>query len=181
MPLNEDQARFGLWLDASTEIRQPHEAIVERKDGKKTVRVVDPRTSVTVQEQGCALSVFFHPESGEFAEIRLTPPKTGPFEPWRLLANASLYAQYARASLAADSKDLQGAIRALQQVSSTRRGLSDDQLHLVAQLHRSLIAEGERYPIKAISRTQHVDVSTASRWVKAARDRGFLEAKETQS
>lgn len=178
MPLNEDQARFGQWLDANTEIRQPHDATAERKDGKTTRIVTDPRTSVTVQEEGCTLTLFFQPDTGELSEIRVAEPDAGPFEPWRLLPNASLYAQYARASIAADMGNLNDAIRAIRQVSSTRRGLSDDFLHLVAQLHRSLVAEGESYPIKAIAKTQHADISTASRWVKAARERGFLQEME---
>jgi hypothetical protein len=110
-------------------------------------------------------------------EIRLSPAASGTFEPWRLLPNLPLHLQYARAALAQKQGDVDAALWALRQVSSTRRGLSHDFLRIVAQLYGSLVAEGERYPVKALAKAQHVDVSTASRWIKAARSRGLLDPK----
>jgi DNA-binding MarR family transcriptional regulator len=63
----------------------------------------------------------------------------------------------------------------LRRIGKTRRGLSDDQLRIIARLYETLIAEGERYPVKALAEAQDVDKSTASRWVSAARRRGLLE------
>jgi hypothetical protein len=94
------------------------------------------------------------------------------------MPNLPLHLQYARASLAHRAHDVVAALRALRQVSSTRRGLSDDFLRLVAQLYGSRVAESEAYPVKALAAMQHVDKSTASRWVSAARDRGLLRDQE---
>jgi transposase len=54
------------------------------------------------------------------------------------------------------------------------RGLTSDFLRLVARKYRAIVAEGERYPAKELALSQQVDKSTLSRWLKAARERGFL-------
>lgn len=181
-------------LDSDTEIHQHHDAIVELVDGKKTIRYVDPLkgpaigpspTSVTMQEQGCALTLLFDPErafagDAELLEIRLTPPTHGRFQPWRVMPSLPRYTQYARASLRDDADDAAGALQELRKVSPGRRGLPDDFLRLVAQIYESLIAEGEPYPVKTLAGMQSVTPSAASRWITAARDRGFLPTKETE-
>jgi len=163
--------------DRDTVIRSPHEVTVTRRDGRTKRRVVDPRASVAIQEEGATLTLFFESlgDDAPLLEIRLSPTASGEFEPWRLLPNLPLHVQYARARAALKDGDAHAALRALRKVSSTRRGLSDDHLGTVAQIYRSLVAEGERYPVKALAASQHVDISTASRWVSAARQRGFLE------
>lgn len=168
-------------LDRDTVVNVPHSVTVSAS-GRK--RVVDPRISVTLQEGGAALTLFFDPATAwtgtaPLLEVRLEPPSSGqPFEPWHLLPRLPLYLQYARAKLAFERDDAAAALRALRQVSSTRRGLSDDFLRLVAGLYEALVAEGEPYPVKALAESQPVDKSTASRWVSAARDRGFLRKTE---
>jgi hypothetical protein len=170
-------------LDRETVIRSPHEATLIRKEGRPEHRVDDPRMSVSMQEEGATLTVFFDPEtawSGEapLLEVRLTPTTGGAFEPWRLLPTLPLHLQYARAAIAHRHDDAAAALRALRKVSSTRRGLSGDFLRLVAQLYESLVNEGETYPVKALAAMQHVDKSTASRWVSAARRHGLLRTEE---
>jgi hypothetical protein len=163
-----------------TVLRQPHDAHSERIDGRKVTTVNDPRTSITIQEEGSEISLFFDPDrafagDATLLEVRLTPAPDGTFEPWRLLPNLPLHTQYARAVLANSRQDIVGALSALRQSNAPRRGLSNDFLRTVARLHESLVSEGERYPVKAIARSQRVDISTASRWVAAARKRGFLQ------
>ena len=172
-------------LDRDTEIRHPHDSTVTRVGGRKRTRVDDPRVSVAMQEEGATLTLFFAAEtawSGDapLLEVRLTPTAGGNFEPWRLMPNIPLHLQYARARLARKQNNVAAAMRALRQVSSTRRGLSDDFLRLVAQAYESLVAEGEPYPVKALAATHQADKSTASRWVTAARARGFLPASESE-
>lgn len=162
--------------DDETVVRQPHAAIIQRKDGKTATRVIDPRTSATLQAQGTALTLLFDPADGQLLEVRLAPGRDGTFEPWRLMPKLPLYVQYARASIAGKNKDADRALSLLQQTNAPRRGLSDQFLREIAALHRSLIAEGERYPVKALARSRDVAISTASRWITAARTRGFLEA-----
>ena len=168
--------------DRDTVIRRPHDAIATRKAGVTTRAVHDPRTSVAMQEEGATVTLFFDPEAAlagdaEVLEIRLTPAQTGDFEPWRLMPRLPLYLQYARASLAWEHDDAAAALRALRKAGSTRRGLSDDFLRIVAQEYSALVEAGERYPIKALAAAQHADKSTASRWVSAARARGFLNSE----
>lgn len=175
----------GALRDRDTVIRSPHAVTQTRKAGKTETRVDDPRVSVTVQEQGATLTLFFDPETawtGEapLLEIRLTPPATGPFQPWRLMPMAPLHVGYARAALARDHGNLVAALRALREVTSTRRGLPNGFLRTVAELYGALVAEGEPYPIKTLAELQPVDISTASRWVSAARTRGFLPATDQE-
>jgi hypothetical protein len=167
-------------IDRNTEIRHPHDEVVTRKDGVTERVTRDPRTSVSVQEEGATLTLFFDPDrawTGDAAlfEVRLTPTAGGEFQPWRLMPTLMLHLQYARSTLAREHGDAHAALRALRRLSSTRRGHSDDFLRIVAQLHGQLIEEDEPHPIKALAKAQDVDVSTASRWVTAARHRGLLD------
>lgn len=170
-------------LDRDTVIRSPHKVVVKRQDGRTQRRVLDARVSVAMQEEGATLTLFFDPDADStdaaVLEVRLSPPADGEFQPWRLLPNLPLHLQYARASLAWRKDDAGAALRALRQVSTTRRGLSDDFLKVVASLYESLKVEGEQYPIRALAAAQHVDKSTASRWVSAARRRGLLPEEES--
>lgn len=147
----------------------------------------DPRMSVTMQEEGATLTLFFDGADlgkafrGEapVIEVRLEPSPGGTFEPWRLLPNLPLHLQYARAAVAQKRNDADAALRALRATNSPRRGLNDDFLRAVAEKFKSLTAEGEPYPAKAIARSEHADKSTVSRWLKAARDRGLLAGDKT--
>jgi hypothetical protein len=166
--------------DRDTVIRVPHDQTVTRKDGRTRRTTHDRRVSVAMQEEGATLTLFFDPDtalSGDapLLEIRLTPAADGEFQPWRLLPNLPLHLQYARASLAWKRGDANAALRTLRERSFTRRGLSDSHLRYVAEIYKSLVAEGERYPVKALAAAQHVDISTASRWVTASRARGYVE------
>jgi hypothetical protein len=167
-------------LHRDTEIHHPHDEVVTRKDGVTERVTRDPRVSVSMQEEGATVTLFLDPDrawAGDAAllEVRLTPTKSGDFQPWLFMKTLPFHLQYARATLAREHGDAHAALHALRQLSSTRRGHSDDFLRIVAQLHSQLIKEGEPHPIKALAKTQDVDVSTASRWVTAARQRGLLE------
>jgi hypothetical protein len=165
-------------LDRDTEIHIPHDATVTRKGGRKVVDVHDPRTSVAIQEEGATLTLFFEPDGdAPLVEVRLSPTAAGAFEPWRLLPQLPLHLKYARASLAHRSGDVAAALDVLRQHGSTRRGLSDKFLKIVAEKYESLVAEGEPYPVKALAAIQHVDKSTASRWIRAARERGLFSGE----
>ena len=165
--------------DQDTVVRSPHEATRTRKNGKTETRVQDPRVSVAMQTDGAELVLFFEPErawtgDAELLEIRLTPPESGRFEPWRLMPQIPGHLQYARATLAHREGDIRDALRALRENNSPRRGLDPDFLRFVAEQYKTLVAEGEPYPIKALAEMQFADKSTASRWVSAARKQGFL-------
>jgi hypothetical protein len=168
-------------LDRNTVIRHPHEP-GELRNGKREPHP-DPRVSVTIQDDNATVALFFDAATafgGEapLLEVRLTPPDSDePFEPHQATVRLPLHVRYARASLRHDRADIKAALRALREVDVTRRGLSADFLRTVAQIHDSLIAEGEPHPVKALAAMQQVDKSTASRWISAARSRGYLPAR----
>ena len=161
--------------DEDTVIRIPHDSTVTREDGRKVVDVHDPRSSVEMQEEGAAITLFFDPDTHALAEVRLTPTARGAFEPWRLIPHLPLHVQYARAHLAFRKGDALAALLSLRETISTRRGLSDDFLRAVALSYVSLVREGERYPAKAIGEYARADKSTVSRWLSAARSRGLMK------
>jgi hypothetical protein len=172
--------------DRDTVIRSPHDVAVTRERGRTIRRVIDPRVSVSVQEEGATLTLFFDPEtalSGEapVREIRLTPTAGGEFQPWQLLPRLPHHLHYVRGVLARRPDVASAGLDALRQMGRTRRGLSDEWLRIVAQRYESLVADDERYPIKALAAMEHADKSTASRWVSAARKRGFLRAQGSES
>jgi hypothetical protein len=171
--------------DRDTVIRSPHDATAIREGGKTRWVKQDPRVSVEMQEEGATVTLFFDPEralagDAPLLEVRLTPTAGGEFAPWKLMAKLPIYTAYARASLTWETESAAAALRALRRVNITRRGMSDDQFRAVAETYESLIAEGERYPVKALAALQDVDKSTASRWISAARARGFLPASESE-
>jgi hypothetical protein len=142
-----------------------------------------PHVTVAMQTEGATLTLYFDRKTAfrgdaPLREVRLTPSASGTFKPELLLEHMPRYLQYARASLAHDRGGAAAALEALRHVDKTRRGLSDRFLRNVAELYGSLVAEGEAYPVKALAASQHVDKSTASRWISAARRRGLLEPKE---
>lgn len=151
--------------DKDTVIRLPHSD-------------TDPRVSVTIKDEGLTLVLFFVAADvtgkGPLLELRLEPDADKPFEPWHLMPRLPLYLQYARAAIAWRDNDALAAMRALREAGATRRGLNDDFYRSVAESYDSLIAEGEQHPVKALAAMQPVDISTASRWIKEARRRGFI-------
>ena len=170
-------------LDSETVVRDPHHATITRTKGKRKVEVHDPRLSVAMVVSGATLTLFFPAETGwageaDPLEIRIEPHEGGdPFEPWRLMPKLPLYLNYARATLAHRENDIQAALHALRLFGTSRRGLGDEFYRLIAQLYESIRAEGESYPVKALAEMQPVNISTASRWIKEARCRGFLPAE----
>jgi hypothetical protein len=165
------------------EIRSPHDATPTRKDGKTEWRVDDRRVSVSIEERGATLVFFFDPDTAwtgkaPLLEVRLATPATGKFEPWPLLPRLANYLQYARAALARDDGRAADALGALRTLNSTRRGLDDEFLRAVALAYKALVAEGEPYPVKTLAEMQSVVKSTASRWITAARARGYLKERK---
>jgi hypothetical protein len=159
-----------LMLDRETEVRIPH----SRADG---------RVSVAMQADGVTLTLFFERATAltgkaPLLEIRLEPAADGRFEPAKLVPHLPLHLAYARASLAREKGDVRAAIAALRETNKPRRGLTDEFLKAVAMAYESLVAEGELAPITALAKLQPADKSTASRWVSAARARGFLTTED---
>jgi hypothetical protein len=160
------QAKEAQVLDSETVIRAPH------SDD-------DQRASVSMKTHGCELVLFFDDlgRKGPLRELRLLPGSEE-LEPWavrRLAPQAPLYVQYARAAMSADEEGWVGSLWALREIGATRRGLGDEFYKLVGRNYAALIEQGERYPVKALGEMHHAAISTASRWIKEARRRGYIE------
>jgi hypothetical protein len=156
-------------LDSETVVRSPHSD-------------TDDRLSVSIEEEGGTLVLYFPLDTGwsgesELLEVQLLPRKKEPFEPWKLMPRLPLLLQYARATLAHEGDDVDATLRALRVVGVTRRGLGADFYLLIAKRYEALVAEGEKYPVKQLAKEQYVDISTSSRWIKEARRRGYLPAE----
>jgi hypothetical protein len=166
-------------LGRDTVIRIPHDATVIRKDGEKVVDVHDDRRSVEMQDENATITLFFARDGDARTpvEVRLVPTAGGRFAPWNLIPRLPRLVQYASGCLAWDRGGAGAALEALRESGKARRGLSDDMLRIVVDDYKTLIADGEPHPIKALANLRSVDKSTASRWVTAARRRGLLEQK----
>jgi hypothetical protein len=158
-------------LDRDTVIRAPHSRS-------------DPRVSITILDEGVALTLFFAPAAtpalaaeGPVVRIEIESSSAEPLQAWRLLPRFPLYQQYARAAVAWRDDDVRAALEALRKAGPTRRGLSDDFYRTVATIYGALVDEGEQHPIKRLGKNLGVDISTASRWVKGARDRDYIPEK----
>lgn len=160
-------------LDSETIIRWQHDPDT------------DPRTSVSMKTHGCELVLFFDDpgRQGPLRELRLLPD-SAELEPSvvrRFAPQAPLYVQYARAAMTDDDEGWVGSLQALREIGATRRGLGDEFFKVVARGYTALVAEGEPHPVKALAEMHHVVISTASRWIKEARRRGYIQDGGEQS
>jgi hypothetical protein len=131
-----------------------------------------------MKDRGCELVLFFSDGSGDgpVLEMRLLPDSET-LEPRTLrqfAPQAPLYASYARAAMQFRHDEAGSALMALRQVGATRRGLGNEFYKVIARSYAALVDEGERYPVKALAEQNHVVISTASRWIKEARRRGYI-------
>jgi hypothetical protein len=162
-----------------TRIRQPHDATVTRRGGRKHVEEHDPRTSVTMPTPGGLLTLFFDapPANGPAREARIILGA----EPWRLIPRLPLWENYARAMVARDLNDQGAALRALRAAGSGVRGHGDDFYRAVAAEYDALVAADSPAPIKTIAETANVTIGASSRWVKKARELGYITEGATDA
>ena len=156
-----------------------------------------PPTAV-VTHRGLKLALRFAPcdfagEEG-LRKLEVLPETDETLEPRALRQFApqtELYLAYARAAMRlfgtrldasepeADLSRRYDAISAageiLREIGRPGRGLSDEFYRTIALHYLTLIEEGEPHPIKTLGETHHVSISAASRWVKGARERGYLD------
>lgn len=142
----------------------------------------DPRTSVSLKTEGLELVLFFDDpgRQGPLRELRLLPGDDDlePTAVRRLAPKAPLYIAYARAAMSSDDAAWTGTIQALRMLGRPGRGLSDEFYRVVASSYQALVVEGEPHPVKALGEMHNVTISAASRWVKEARLRGYIDEKE---
>ena len=92
----------------------------------------------------------------------------------RLASNLALYVHYAHAWFALDRGEVRRSLDLLSEVGRTRRGLSGRLLKTIANEYNARVEAGDPAPITAIAEAHGKAKSTASRWVSAARARGWI-------
>ena len=120
---------------------------------------------------------------GPLLEVRILPDtkELAPRTLREFLPKASQYVRYARAVLTNDKDVWRSSAQALRQVGATRRAAwARTSIASSRKTTRPGIAEGEPYPVKALADMHQVGISTASRWVKGARDAKLIPPKEAK-
>lgn len=92
----------------------------------------------------------------------------------RLARTLPMYVDYARGEIQWQYGDRAQALTALREAGRGRRGLPDRFYREVAADYIQRIGEGDPHPIKSIAEARPADKSQASRWVKEARERGYI-------
>ena len=149
----------------------------------------DPRPSVSIKDRGVEVVVLFDdesfkalgPERADVVEICIRPAGDGPLDAGALsslMPRAGLYFRYARALSSLDFATIKEKAKLLRDFGSTKRGLTDELLETIAGQYRDLEAGGQPHLVKTIAALHSVDISTASKWIKRARDRGYLPEKK---
>jgi hypothetical protein len=100
-----------------------------------------------------------------------SPPQLGADALRHVERNFVRYVAVARSVLEWDAEDAAARLGRLRRRG--RVGMTDEFYGHVAEQYRALVARGER-PTTGLARAQGVGRSTASRWVREARKRGFL-------
>lgn len=148
-----------------------------------------PPTTI-VQHRGLALVFRF--DKGDIAgkgpvrEIWLRPD-TQPLEPGvlRLMPDTAFYVNHVRKAMAIMGSD-EGtteeryeaffkSAEPFRKVAGPGRALSPAFFQLLGEQHDAVVAMGELHPVKALADIHHVKISTASKWLKEARRRGYIE------
>jgi hypothetical protein len=158
----------------------------------------DRSPAVEITHHGCRLVIQFAGEDdvagdGPLARVEILPAgkQLELSDVRQLIPRAAEYVSYARAAMQTLGPPEAGTIEErwarfaraaepLRRVSGKRRGLSDGFYQDIAEEYRKLTSAGERHPVKALSEIHHADISSASRWVRGARERGFLQGKDAE-
>ncbi len=149
-------------------------------------RYGDPSAGPTavLTEHGCELHLHFASTKGDapLVGVELKPAKGTRLDPVfarYYLPRLDLFLAPARAALDWDFGKVREAGEKLRGGNRPGRGLSPEWLQYIAAEYQALVDEGEKHPIKALAaRYQPVHPSAVSRWVKAARNRGYLPPKK---
>lgn len=154
--------------DSETTIRTPHS-----RD--------DPgRDSVSIKDRGVELLLFFDRRDARVVEVRLLPgvEQLSPAKLREFLARSTYYERYARAEIEdfwGDPTRTVALAKRLRDFGSTRRGLSDEFYGVIARDHAALVAEGEPHVVKAMAAMHSVTPGAASRWIKEAELRRYID------
>jgi DNA-binding MarR family transcriptional regulator len=167
-----------------TTVRIPHRTIRDKRGHVFDDVVDDERVSVTLWDDSFPLPIRLY-----FKHHGVNPPLLGfelgdeahrrttlePAQAVRIAKNLPVYISYAHAILLMDRANVKRALEILNEIGTTRRGLPGRFLRIVADEYMTRVRQGDSAPITSIAEAHAVDKSTASRWVKEGRRRGFIK------
>lgn len=178
--------------DTTTTVRIPHRKLRDRRGRLHADVNDDERISVEIHDAQYLwpLRLFFEslapdaPLVGvEFGSEAEPHSELDLAEVARVAGNLSLYEQYARATMiwGEGRGDAAQALKMLSNVGTTRRGLPAGFYRIIADEYRTRVEAGESAPVTAIAQAHGVYKSTASRWLKEARRRRYIDDRKEKS
>jgi hypothetical protein len=156
-------------------------------------RHTDPRTTVTIREPGTPWPLLFHFLRGEKSEVlpvgfeigeRFEPIREGEtieFEPLdpaavvRVASNYGAYAALAEQAIALNEGGIEEAIKLTRGPGKKPARLTNDFYRLIAADYTQRRKAGTTSLLKDMAESHHADESTVSRWVKRARELGYID------
>lgn len=93
----------------------------------------------------------------------------------RVVDNYAAYVEYARQALILQTDGMTATVKLLRGPGTKPARLTDDFYRLIASDYNARRASGERYLVKALSDAHHVTAGAASRWIKEAKARGYID------
>jgi hypothetical protein len=90
------------------------------------------------------------------------------------------YVEIAQRALTVEIGGLGAAIKRLRGPGAKPARLTDDFYRLIASDYRQRSESGVSAPLQSLADAHHADKSTASRWIKEARRRGYLDVPPTE-
>jgi hypothetical protein len=169
------------------------------------VQASDPRNTVTLRERATPWPIRFHflrmqdTDTGEFDLVNVgfevgdrfevtpgaavhqlgEPPRPLDMRALqRVTENYSTYLELARRALILDREGMAGAVELLRGPGKKPARLTDDFYRLIASDYEARRRSGEAHLVKALAEAHHVTASAASRWIKEARRRGYIEERK---
>jgi hypothetical protein len=157
-------------------------------------RATDPRNTVTFYDEATPFPLRFHflrvydDETGERElrnvgcefgeqprdnELALKMPEITSLALRRVIERYPHWVELARHQLMLEEARAGDLAAGVKRVKPAR--LDADWYRMIAAEFRRHVDEGDPAPVTAIARSHQVTVSAASRWVKGARERGFLD------
>ena len=184
------QQGSGPVIEDRTTVRPVHREIWHRRSGRVNPSALDDqRTSVEIWDDRFRLPLWLYFEhNGQGAplvgiEVGSESHADTPLDPTQLMhvtKNLPMYVAYARAEIALDADPSQTGllVEALNEAGTTRRGKPGRFFRVIGEEYAARVGEGDSAPVTSIAAAHGVVLSTASRWVKEARRRGYIDAED---
>ena len=177
-------------IEDRTLIRVPHRTVRHpsgrihpsaRDDLRVSVEVWDDRFRLPVRlyfEHGGSDAALVGVEIGS-EEHRDTP--MDPAQLTHLAKSLPVYVAYVRAEqdFEASRSQTDRLLEALNETGTTRRGKPGRFYRIIGEDYAARVREGDAAPVTSLAAAHGVVKSTASRWVKEARRRGYIEGEAT--